>query len=131
MSSPCACGHLRCAAAQGYEDLPCEMIGRACTAYQDCVRENRDTFACVEQTTLAQLGTFFSEGASKDTPGWIWGLVGGAVLVFLVGVYLLVRKSDKHYPSLPIPCQYVSPSLHSVFAYLLKCLSSVVLPDQT
>lgn len=78
----------------GYEYLPCEILGKPCTSYQECVRESRDTFACHPQTTLAQLGTFFSEGASSDTPGWIWGVVGCVVLLIGVGIYFLYSKSE-------------------------------------
>ncbi|PHJ18953.1 calcium binding egf domain-containing protein [Cystoisospora suis] len=112
-------GSYKCECPQGYslhENGEC-VSDHTCTGdhscdpvFADCIQETPTSYSCKckehlegngkkggckrksSTNTRHTLGTFFAEGASSDTPGWIWGLIGCVVLLIGVGIYFLYSK---------------------------------------
>ncbi|PFH33691.1 calcium binding egf domain-containing protein [Besnoitia besnoiti] len=87
-----------CIPISGYEDLACQLLGVTCTSYQQCEKDNLGSYSCKEKSTLKQLSTFFSEGASSDTPIWVWLTVAtGAFVLFLLLFILTSEQVARHF----------------------------------
>ncbi|KEP65850.1 UNVERIFIED_CONTAM: calcium binding egf domain-containing protein [Hammondia hammondi] len=83
-----------CVPMTGYENLACTLEGTSCTSYEECTRNiAAGTYSCEKKGTLQQLAVFFSEGASSDTPFWVWSVVILGVILLCFAVVTTTRRA--------------------------------------
>lgn len=90
-------------AMTGHEDLACELIGKKCTAYEECSQGTSGSYSCSQKGKMAQLAAFFTEGGSSDTPFWVWITVALGALLLILIIWLLIRKLSPSSPCTPVP----------------------------
>ncbi|PFH33695.1 calcium binding egf domain-containing protein [Besnoitia besnoiti] len=82
----------QCTPKEGFEQLPCELMGEACGAYRECKRDSEGNYSCVNKSVTSQISTMFKDGFSSDTPVWIWAVAGGGLIVAIVFLWLFLKK---------------------------------------
>lgn len=83
-----------CVPLPGHEDIPCALQGNTCSSYSECARSSTSIgiYECRDLPAMQQLGTFFSEGSSSQTPPWVWAIValGSIGLIIIAGIVLCI-----------------------------------------
>ncbi|PHJ25166.1 calcium binding egf domain-containing protein [Cystoisospora suis] len=81
-----------CIPMTGHENLACELIGKKCTAYEECSPDTSGSYSCIQKGKMAQLAAFFTEGGSSDTPVWVWITVALGALLLILVIWWLIRR---------------------------------------
>ncbi|PFH33692.1 calcium binding egf domain-containing protein [Besnoitia besnoiti] len=89
-----------CVALSGYEHLACYLLNEKCSSYEQCVRSTSTRkYGCEDKGLTDQLGVFFSQGGTADTPFWIWVVVtlGVFFIGFAIWIFVgrMIRKKEK------------------------------------
>ncbi|PHJ25168.1 calcium binding egf domain-containing protein [Cystoisospora suis] len=66
-----------------------------CSGYTECKSSGPGQYTCQSRSAIGQLGTFFSEGPSSNTPGWIWAVVALGLLLIGVVIYYIIQQYSK------------------------------------
>ncbi|KAL8452874.1 hypothetical protein Emed_001172 [Eimeria media] len=75
-----------CEPLSGNEDMACVMLGLTCGNYKTCTRSltQAGLWECTDKSSSEQIGVFLANGATSDTPSWVWAVVALSALVILL-----------------------------------------------
>ncbi|KAL8269185.1 hypothetical protein Esti_006891 [Eimeria stiedai] len=75
-----------CEPLPGKEDTACVMLGLTCGNYKTCTKSltQAGLWECTDKPSSEQIGVFLANGATSDTPAWVWAVVALSAFIIIL-----------------------------------------------